>query len=203
MNSISSDSCDEIVLRNHASYIEDVESVIEANEKLTNFWGDSAGWAPDSAFELLSKSRLDWQVELSATLRMWNFKHNVDGQLILAWANLGALIEGTLKLFLSVYRNDYSKDEIRVKRNEKTIDPDTLSYESLKLFFKKKEILSDEWIEYLSGVQLKRNAIHAYKHRDIGSVEDFHKSVSMYLEFLFHINDSLPYPEGYGCLLGT
>ena len=50
-----------------------VDQIIQKNVELANFWSNSDGWAPAEAFELLTKSRLDWQVELSQTLRFWNF----------------------------------------------------------------------------------------------------------------------------------
>jgi hypothetical protein len=48
----------------------------------------------------IERSRLDWQVSLSSSLRNWvrdPLTALSDGDLILAWTNLGALIEGTLK----------------------------------------------------------------------------------------------------------
>ena len=39
-----------------------------------------------------------------------------DGELILAWANLGALLEGTLKLFFSIYYSDFQTDIEALKR---------------------------------------------------------------------------------------
>ncbi|WP_272480015.1 hypothetical protein [Aquibacillus koreensis] len=41
-----------------------------------------------------------------------------DGDLILAWANLGTLVEGTIKLFLSVYLNDYLDDSTNYKNKK-------------------------------------------------------------------------------------
>jgi hypothetical protein len=32
-----------------------------------------------------------------------------DGRMILAWTNLGTLVEGTMKFFLSVFASDYSR----------------------------------------------------------------------------------------------
>src|SRR3954452_19895414 len=83
------------------------------NRKVAGFWKAAHGWAPIEAAGLLSKARLDWQVSLSSSLRLWlRDQPNAlsDGDLILAWTNLGALIEGTLKLFLSVYYDDFRAD---------------------------------------------------------------------------------------------
>ena len=86
--------------------------------KLARFWKAAHGWAPIEAAGLLSKARLDWQVSLSSSLRNWLRDPPAalsDGDLILAWTNLGALIEGTLKLFLSVYYNDFQADVENLK----------------------------------------------------------------------------------------
>ena len=85
-----------------------VEKIISLNDKLSAFWASAHGWAPEDAANLLSKSRLDWQVSLSETLHLW--------ELILAWANLGALLEGTLKLFFSIYYSDFQTDIEALKR---------------------------------------------------------------------------------------
>jgi hypothetical protein len=50
--------------------IHQVEGRIEIlNRDLARFWSAAHGWAPPEAAGLLSKSRLDWQVSLSASLR--------------------------------------------------------------------------------------------------------------------------------------
>ena len=88
------------------------------NRNLARFWNAANGWAPIEAAGLLSKARLDWQVSLSSSLRNWlRDPPNVlsDGDLILAWTNLGALIEGTLKLFLSVYYKNFQADVENLK----------------------------------------------------------------------------------------
>ncbi|MDH2290112.1 hypothetical protein QD172_02460 [Cobetia sp. 10Alg 146] len=176
-----------------------LRKIIDGNRQLANFWNSANGWAPEGAAEFLSKSRLDWQVELSETLYMWDFQDAKKGQLILAWANLGALVEGTLKLFFGVYYNDYINDDdlYRYGAKGKVIEPDILGLEKLKVFLVKKEILSDEWRDFVSLVQSRRNAIHAFKDRDIGDEDEFNTNVSRYLDFMRMINGFFHYPEEY------
>ena len=94
------------------------EELCDRIEKLTtrmmDFWKSAHGWAPIEAAGLLNKSMLEWQASLSSSLRMWLCSSS-DGDLILAWANIGALVEGHLKLFLSVWYNDYSADSDAIK----------------------------------------------------------------------------------------
>ena len=173
-----------------------IMKIISTNVELASFLKNSPdGWVPTEVAELMSESRLDWQVELSKTLKLWNLKSLNDGKLILAWANLGALIEGTLKLLLVVYYIDYQQDSDRWKnRKGETLDPDGLALEKLKQFFKKKDILTKEEIEYIQLVQQRRNAIHAFKNRPIGTSEEYRSCVSRYYDLLLHIESRLPYP---------
>jgi hypothetical protein len=172
-----------------------VERIVSGNKQLASFWSTSHGWAPDEAADLMSKSRLDWQVELSETLNLWSSDELKSGQLILAWANLGALIEGTLKLFLAVYYMDYQRDADSFKSKGKLVEPDSLALEKLKQFFTKKSLLSDKQISEIELVQQRRNAIHAFRERPIGTKSEYDDCVSKYLELMIDINHRLPYPD--------
>ncbi len=176
-----------------------VENIIRLNTWLAEFWGNSHGWVPDEAAILMSKSRLDRQVSLSKCLVLWlSVEHSEkgDGHLILAWANLGSLIEGTLKLFLVAYYKDYKKDIEAFKDNKgKLIDPDGLALEKLRTFFKKKNLWSSDWNDYTNKVQQYRNAIHAFKDRDIGTFQEYEESLNKYLEMIRKFNLNLPYPD--------
>lgn len=63
-----------------------INDIITLNEGLRQFWIKADGWTPIEAAQLLSKSRLDWQVSLSRCLKIWIEEPNPDdesGQLIL------------------------------------------------------------------------------------------------------------------------
>lgn len=198
---------------------EAVDRIIEKNKYLLDVWGNCYGWAPTQAAKLLDESRVDWLVSLSHTLRVWvNDLPNAedhDGRLILAWANLGSLAEGTMKFFLSIYHHDYEDSVQRGKtspksiyerlwrKNQKPDEVDGLMFDHLREFFKA-EIWRDsqrEWDSWLSSVQQKRNAIHAYRRRDIGSFDEFKANVVKYHEFLDmlagQLPDEPPSPEYY------
>jgi len=178
-----------------ALYEDTVNRIILGNEHFTSFWGNSSGWADVEAAELMSKSRLDWQVDLSNTLMLWDFKvEPTAGELILAWANLGSLVEGTLKLFLCVHYSDYKKDIDCIKKKGEVVDPDALTLEPLKVFFLKKEILKTEWFGFIQIIQERRNAIHAFKTRSIGSHKEFESSVNTYLKLMLELNSMMPTP---------
>lgn len=178
------------------SIVEVMDRIVTLNDDLRQFWTKADGWAPIEAAELLSKSRLDWQVSLSICLKIWASEPLPDdenGRLILAWANLGSLVEGTMKLFLSVFYKNYKKDVEAIK-NGKLMEPDGLRLESMRQFFRKR-IYGEEWNIWIQHIQQRRNAIHAYKNRDIGTFTEFFDDVRRYLEFIRYINSRLPYPD--------
>jgi len=118
-----------------------VDAIVEENREISMFWSKAHGWAPIEAAELMSKSRLDWQVELSRTLHVWIVTpppSETNAHLILGWANLGALVEGTMKWLLSVYYSDYKTDVDALKKDKgDVVSPDGQSLDPLRQFFRK------------------------------------------------------------------
>ena len=176
-----------------------LEEVCRRIQKLTSammrFWKDAHGWAPFEAAGLLSNSMLDWQKSLASCLDLW-LSASTHGELILAWANLGSLVEGQLKLFLSVWYNNYKSDAEAVKKKGKLQDPDSLMLEPLRQFFVKRIwAKGKDWNPWVKHVQEKRNAIHAFQARDIGTFEMWREDVRNYLAFLRDMNSRLPYPD--------
>lgn len=192
---------------------ETVKRIIKLTEGLTSFWKKADRWAPIEAVELLTKSRLDWQDSLSRQLKLFLDDSNTEsGLLILAWATLGSLTEGIMKLFLCVFYKDYQTEHLKkefkhiIDRKGNLIDPDILVLEKLRVFFaehvfpkdakeqwkKKGEI---DWLEWILKMQQRRNAIHAFKIREIGSLKEFHFELKNYLIFMRKINNTLPYPD--------
>lgn len=174
-----------------------VDRIFKLNDGLNKFWSSSTGWAPLSAAALLSKSRLDWQVQLSRTLGIWLSEsptEELDARLILGWANLGSLLEGSMKLFLAVWYDDYKKDVDAIKKKGKFQDPDGLQLEALRQFFRKR-IWDSEFDALAANIQKRRNAIHSFKDKDIGTRADFFSAIKDYLIILRYINFRLPYPD--------
>ncbi|MCK9637770.1 MAG: hypothetical protein M0R41_15975 [Methylobacter tundripaludum] len=162
---------------------------------MMSFWKNSSGWAPLEAASLMNKSMLEWQSSLADALKNWN-RPLTDGELILAWANVGAIVEGQLKLFLSVYYDDYVADVEAIKKKGQLVEPDSVALEQLRVYFKKNIWgPSEDWDEWILMVLQRRNAIHAYKHKDIGTSADLHASFHILLEFVRSINGRLPYPD--------
>ncbi|MEK0289282.1 hypothetical protein P5F77_01975 [Caldifermentibacillus hisashii] len=176
-----------------------MDYLIEIKEKSTQiltFWSSPIGWAPDSAADKLLVARLDWMKDLTNCLDIWNDKSIflTDGELLLAWANLGALVEGWLKLFYCVYYEDYLRNPKLHKG--KIIEPNNMRFEDLKQF--SRGILWDkgsEWDNWVELIQHRRNAIHAFNDRNIGTPIEFAKNIQKYNIFIDIIDQRLPYPD--------
>ena len=185
------------------SYLETVNKIIELNEGIQSFWSQSQGWAPTEAAVLLSESRLDWLVSLSHSLYKWEKnpdKEAYEGDLILAWSNLGALVEGAMKFFLSVFYEDYKSDANAISQWGKQVNPDGAMFNGLRKFFMgsiwsdAERKIKNNWLE---EIQEKRNVIHAYRDRDIKDFTYFREQVKEYLLFLMDLLDRIPYPDDH------
>lgn len=164
-------------------------------KSIMEFWQHSSGWAPADVSGLLDSSMLEWQTSLSASLLRW-VGATSSGDLILAWTNLGALVEGQLKLFLCVYYLDYKADVDAIRKKGKLADPDGCALEPLRQFFVKRIWdVGTNWNPYVEDVQRRRNAIHAFKHRNIGTFVDWETGLRLHLSFIRDVGGRLPYPE--------
>ena len=180
-----------------------VQRIVKLNSGIAAFWSNSTGWAPIEAAGLLAKSKLEWQVSLSQTLAFWISKNVLTpGELILAWANLGSLVEGTLKTFLSVWYHDYISDVEELKKANayhhkkgEALEPDGLHLGPLVAYFTNKKLLSKQSTELMKLVHKRRNAIHAFQDKAIGNSAECHKAILDYLALVREVNGRLPYPD--------
>lgn len=172
-------------------------------------WKNVRGIAPDNAAKKLDIAMLDWQSELTKTLKIWIDK-GLDmtvGELILARANLGAVVESWLRFFYCVFYDDYINQPM-VNKKGKVLEPEKdMRFEDLKNF--STGVLWDDdkssdnlWVD---SIQHKRNAIHSFTYKDIGTPADFLLDVDRLCEFVDMILNHLPpveeyiecYPAGY------
>lgn len=182
-----------------------IDRIESLNKGIAKFWSKSDGWAPVAAAGLLGKSRLDWQASLSGSLRLWIRQPPnalTPAELILAWANLGSLIEGTVKTLLSVWYETYKSDIENLKKanaydhaKQSALSPDGLVLEKLRNYCKNKGLLGANGDSLIELVQQRRNAIHAFKDRPIGDGIEFNKATRGYLVLLRDVNARLPYPD--------
>ena len=172
-------------------------------------WKDVHGIAPDNAAKKLDIAMLDWQSELTNTLKIWVEK-GIDmtvGELILARAILGAVVELWLRLFYCAFYDDYINQPMKNKKGQILEPENDMRFEDLKKFStgilwddeKSKDYL---WVD---SIQKKRNAIHSFTYKDIGTPLYFLLDVDYLCEFVDMILTHLPpvedyiecYPAGY------
>ena len=171
-------------------------------------WKNVYGIASKETALKLDVAMLDWQSELTNTLEIWIEKglSMTEGELILARANIGAVVESWLKFFYCVYYDDYCRNPITDKKGN-MVEPEKISFENLKNFSTGKlwdDTKSEEYI-WVGSIQDKRNAIHSFKYRDIGTPWDFLLDIDYLYEFVNNIISNLPpieeyieaYPKGY------
>lgn len=176
-----------------------IQAIIEQNTRIRDFWaGGAGGWPPADTQESLSAAQLDWQVSLSHALYLWNApvsEHDRDARLILAWAHLGALVEGTLKWFLCVYCADYSKNPVR-KKGANMKAGELMLFELSKFF--RQEVWtptqSDRWDPFLTKVRANRNVIHAFQRRQLADEQALADALEEYLEMIGVLDGQVPYP---------
>ena len=172
-------------------------------------WKNVHGIAPDNAAKKLDIAMLDWQSELTKTLKIWIDK-GLDmtvGELILARANLGAVVESWLRFFYCVFYDDYINQPM-VNKKGKVLGPEKdMRFEDLKNFSTGILWDDDKSSDYLwvDSIQHKRNAIHSFTYKELGTPADFLLDVDRLCEFVDMILNHLPpveeyiecYPAGY------
>lgn len=192
----------------HPGKIEDlstdevVKRIITLNTNLSVFWGEMAeGWADEETSEALSAARLDVMVSFSHRLNDL-FRtvppEEETAHLISSWVTLGSLVESSLALFFTVYRNNYMENPVTSRRKKDfgaPLETHDVSFEDFRCLMSKHELVSQDLIVWIQSIQQYRNAIHFFKDRKIGTREDIEKSLKQYLELLRSLNERMPYPD--------
>lgn len=172
-------------------------------------WQHVRGIAPDKVAAKLENANLNGLIYMTDTLEIWINKgaEMTEGELILAVTNLGAVVESWLRFFYCVYYDDYIKEPIKKTKGTRIMEPekaqfiDLINYGVRKLWNDK----SDPEYVWVDSVRVKRNAIHIYQKREIGTAIDFLKNIEQLYTFVEHILLQLPpledcleeYPIGY------
>jgi hypothetical protein len=174
-------------------------AIAAISTRAADFWKAAHGWAPDDAADALSRARLDWLASFSRTLKMRVQEVTEHPQepaaVILAWAHLRTLVEGHLKLFLTVFLMDYRADA-RAPKSHKTgniLEPSKLTFEDIRQFLTKRDLLTAHHA-FIETVQQRGNAIHAFADNPIGTPSEFLDHVEQYRKFLTDLESSLPNP---------
>lgn len=184
----------------------EVLKIITKNQTL--IWQDVHGIAPDKVAIKMDDAMLRWLVDLTDCLNIWIKKGQqmTEGELILARTNLGAIVESWLKFFYCIFYEQYLKKP-KLNGKKKIIEPDDMTIEKLKTY--STGILWDSkqsaWYCWVEKVQKRRNAVHSFKYKDIGTPQDFLNDVEKLYDFVDMLQDHFPpvedllegYPPGY------
>lgn len=183
--------------------IQTVDKIYSLTNSKLNSWKNHYGYAPMEASIKLDNMMFDWIISLTSSLHIWAEKgiSMTDGELILASANLGALVESMMKFVLSVYILDYYKDPIKDNKG-KIVEPEKIKFENLKKFCFDKvwpENIKNyygtshkEIKKWVGKIQEKRNAIHAFNKKELGDVFDFLEDIETYYDFITLVFNTLP-----------
>ncbi|MQV12178.1 hypothetical protein GHL01_00265 [Sinorhizobium meliloti] len=191
------------------TYQTDVDDIITVQAGLADFWSNAHGWAPADGAALLASARLDWTPSLARSLHRWAEPVSLaDGDLILAWANLGSILESSLRLFLGVYVTDYrnSREDLEAIRaieqkganQGQPYPPSSIQFEKIRQLLSRREIFPVDDLTFIGLVQARRNAIHAFNNREIGDAVEFRSAVATYRIFIAELATRLPYPDDRG-----
>ena len=202
--------------------IKDYSEIMNKTKTLMELWKDYGPEnAPDQAKKELINVMYDWQIGLTDSLKRWvEIGENITiGDLILARINIGIIIENWLKFFLTVYADDFYKEEKTkinnlcfkelIKNFTKIANPKII-HKKLAEFdhFLSDEQLADEikrreeeiryfssLVRWLNIIRERRNAVHAFNYSDIGNADDFLEGVRMLNNFIDFIMARLPEVE--------
>jgi hypothetical protein len=174
-----------------------LDKIIRVSVALDNFWSNCCGWAPESASVLLQEARLDRQVSFAYTLVDYfrSFPDpELEARIILGYATLRSMCESAIKLFISVYVEDYLKDTEIVLKKGKAVYPKDIKFDRLIALYVSKGEAS--FNSYLKRVQQRGNAIHHFKDRDTGNIEELREDIIAFNNFQMAVSNQLPYPDG-------
>lgn len=110
------------------------ETLLTLTNNMALLWQNAHGIASQTTANKMDNAMLTWQYELTKCLEIWITKglKMTYGELILARANLGAVVEFWLKFFFTVYYDDYIKNP--KKNRQGMIEPEAMRFEDLKQF---------------------------------------------------------------------
>ncbi len=183
------------------------DSLVIKTNNIMFLWKKTRGFAPTKTADKLDNAMLELHCEMTRTLKIWIDKglSMTNGELVLARANIGAVVESWLKFFYCVYYEDYlhtynsdDPDSKVISKKGEMIQPDVLSFDRLKNFSVNKlwpkKSSKYKWVE---KIQQRRNAIHYFSPRNIGTPQEFLDDVETLLVFVNDIENQLPPIEDF------
>lgn len=173
-------------------------TLIRLCDRWAKFWPNSAGWGPTEVTDFLTHSLMQRQVALAQSLAKWPHQLNNetnDGDLILAWVNLAAILEGALKVYFCVYYMDWINDPKVPKEKGVTRNPSNTFFEKLIIFSEQKSLFQKTDISLFRLIRDQRNIIHPLKDGIVLGILDYQHALIRVVSTCADIESRLPYPE--------
>lgn len=158
------------------------ERMREDSKQVLELYGKHAhDWAPREVAEIIENAQLGWMANLTDALEIWRAKIHEemsDGERILAYVNLGMLLECWMKLFLCVWLRDYEKQAADERM------PYDLTFYELENFFKENvwegRPERENWSNWIDKIRRYRNAVHPFMRRDIGTTDELRDDLNKF-----------------------
>ena len=171
------------------------EELKKQTQNVALIWKCTRGVSPANVANDLDKAMLNWMSSLTDSLGIWISKgvNMTDGELILARANFGSVVESWLRLYYTIYQDDYNKNPFKDKngnavRREKLRFVD-LQEHSTGILWANKNSWEYLWID---SARNKRNAIHSFEFKNIGTPMDFINDIDKLYDFVDSIIEKFP-----------
>ena len=179
----------------HMAERKQFETLLMHTKNVAVIWKNTRGISPDEVADKLDKAMLEWMRDLTQSLKIWIDKgqNMTDGELILARANLGSVVESWLRLFYTVFIEDYNKNPILDSKG-KTVPLHKANFVDLQkyscnILWADKNSKEYMWVD---SVRKKRNAIHSFEEKDIGTPQDFIEDINELYSFVEKVMSHFP-----------
>lgn len=177
--------------------------IVEIAKKWEEFWPNSLGWATQEVVDQLGSAEMERHTSVATSLSYWPERlelHGTIGEYLLAWACLGSVVEGGLKVFFCVYTYDWQQDDDAPTSYEnggkrKQNKPSRTMLDSLLKYAKKRNIFEPHDLEMMALVRDQRNLIHPLKQGETLMGSEFNCALVAVASIYQSIDDRIPYPD--------
>ncbi len=175
---------------------EQIAELVGMTEDIVSFWSRDViimDWATDEVADELSKISFTKVIAIVHSLDLFIEKDLLtDGELLLAWTQLGSIAEWYLKFFLCISTADYLKNPKYWPNKIDIINPHELKFEYAKQVFRAEGILDKELINTIEVIQYNRNAIHLTSSREVAGEDEYRSAIHGFIKIVKEIYIRLP-----------
>ncbi len=174
----------------------EINDIRKRSKNILNFWKKPHNWIPEQCREEVLLPNIQWYLQLTECLEIWSNKEGeaTTEELCLAYAILGELIEGWLRLYYCIYFAHYMALEDSGKNKIKK--QEEMTFEELEDFARGKVWQKGDGYDFfVTQIKSKRKCVSEDNKDRIGVLDDFLFDLDLYEEFIENIDIRLPYPD--------